>query len=191
MKGTLLLMILVLSLGVLGQAKDDLPLPDPGNVTLSLEEYNKLVELAGRPIKKPDVPPLPYAVKRAELKLHVANESVLGTVQFEGEIFKKGETKVPLIADMTILDARQEGKVLPLELEGGKHVAVLPGPSEFSVALDAGLPLSIEAGRASFSLPVPSAGSVRLTLVIPGDHTNVRISPGLITARNSDNGHTP
>jgi len=190
MKKHLLLMVLVLSLAALGQAKDDLPLPDPGNVTLSLEEYNKLVELAGKPVKKPDVPPLPYAVKRADLKLHVTNESVLGTVQFEGEIFKKGETKVPLIADMTILDARQEGKVLPLELEGGKHVAVLPGPSEFSVALDAGLPLSIEAGRASFSLPVPSAGSVRLTLVIPGDHTNVRINPGLITARNSDNGHT-
>src|SRR5260370_12791686 len=104
MKGTLLLMILVLSLGVLGQAKDDLPLPDPGNVTLSLEEYNKLVELAGKPVKNPDVTPLPYAVKRAEPTLHVANESVLGTVPFDGELFKQSETDVPLIADMTILD---------------------------------------------------------------------------------------
>ena len=59
---------------------------------------------------------------------------------------------------MAILDARQEGKGLPLQLENGTHMAVLAGPSEFTVSLDAGLPLSIEAGRASFSLPVPSVG---------------------------------
>jgi hypothetical protein len=58
------------------------------------------------------------------------------------------------------------------------------------VTLDAGLPLNIEAGRASFNLPVPSAGSVRLVLSLPGDHTNVRISPGLITSRASENGQT-
>ena len=190
MKSKLLLMILILSVTTMGMAKDELPLPDSGNVTLPLEEYNRLVDLAGRPLKKPDLPPLPYAVKRADLKLRVADEAVQGTIQLQGEVFKKGETKVPLVTDMTILDARQEGKALPLEQENGKHVAVLPGPAEFSVALDAGLPLSIEAGRASFSLPAPAAGSVRLTLVIPGDHTDVKINRGLITARNSVAGHT-
>jgi hypothetical protein len=50
--------------------------------------------------------------------------------------------------------------------------------------------LNIEAGRASFSLPAPSAGSVRFALIVPGDHTNVRVSPGLITARSSENGQT-
>jgi len=91
---------------------------------------------------------------------------------------------------MAVLDARQEGKGLPLELDNGTHTAVLTGPADFAVTLDAGLPLSIEAGRASFTLPVPSAGSVRLALAVPGDHTNVRISPGLITSRSSDNGQT-
>ncbi|HTC94539.1 MAG TPA: carboxypeptidase-like regulatory domain-containing protein [Terriglobales bacterium] len=190
MKSKLLLMILILSVSVMGRAKDEAPFPDPGNVTLSLEEYNRLVDVAGKPVKKPDLPPLPYAVKRGDLKLHVTDEAVQGTIQLQGEVFRKGETKVPLVTDMTILDARQEGKALPLEQENGKHVAVLPGPAEFSVALDAGLPLNIEAGRASFSLPAPAAGSVRLTLVIPGDHTDVKIDPGLITARNSEAGHT-
>ena len=82
----------------------------------------------------------------------------------QGETFNKGETKVALTSGMTILDARQEGKGLPLEQEGGTQTAILAGPAEFSVVLDAGLPLNIETGRASFSLPVPSAGSVRLTL---------------------------
>src|SRR5713226_9602820 len=166
------------------------PVPATGNVTLPLDEYNRLVELASKPIRKPDAPPVPYTVKRAELKFRVANESVQGTVQLQGEILHKGATKIPLTTGMAVLDARQEGKGLPLELENGTHTDVLTGPADFAVTLDAGLPLSIEAGRASFSLPVPSAGSVRLALVVPGDHTNVRISPGLITSRSSENGQT-
>ena len=46
-----------------------LPLPDPGNVTLTLDEYNRLVDLAAKPPKKPDVAPLPYSIKHADLKL--------------------------------------------------------------------------------------------------------------------------
>ena len=174
-------------------AEDDVappPVPASGNVTLPLDEYNRLVELASKPTRKPDTPPVPYTMKRADLKFRVANESVQGTVQLQGEILHKGATKIPLTTGMAILDARQEGKGLPLELENGTHTAVLTGPADFAVTLDAGLPLSIEAGRASFNLPVPSAGSVRLALVVPGDHTNVRISPGLITSRSSEKGQT-
>jgi len=166
------------------------PVPSSGNVTLPLDEYNRLLELANKPARKIETPPVPYTLKRADVKFHVANESVQGTVQLQGETLHKGMTKVPLTSGMAILDARQEGKSLPLELEGGTHTAVLPGPAEFAVTLDAGLPLSIEAGRASFTLPVPAAGSVRLMLSLPGDHTNVRISPGLITSRTSENGQT-
>ncbi len=174
-------------------AEDDVappPVPASGNVTLPLDEYNRLVELANKPARKLDTPPVPYTMKRADLKFRVANESVQGTVQLQGEILHKGATKIPLRTGMAILDARQEGKGLPLELENGTHTAVLTGPADFAVTLDAGLPLSIEAGRASFNLPVPSAGSVRLALVVPGDHTNVRISPGLITSRSSEKGQT-
>src|SRR5438445_4661367 len=166
------------------------PVPAPGNVTLPLDEYNRLLELASKPTRKPDTPPVPYTVKRADLKFTVANESVQGTLHLQGEILHKGATKIPLTSGMAILDARQEGKGLPLDLENGTHTAVITGPADFAVTLDAGLPLSIEAGRASFNLPVPSAGSVRLALVVPGDHTNVRISPGIITSRSSQNGQT-
>jgi len=166
------------------------PVPSSGNVTLSLDEYNRLLELASKPVRKVDTPPVPYTMKCAELKFRVANESVQGTVQLHGETLHKGVTKVPLTTGMAILDAHQEGKSLPLELESGTHAAVLPGPAEFAVTLDAGLPLSIEAGRASFNLPAPAAGSVRLTLTLPGDRTNVRLNPGLITSRSSENGQT-
>jgi hypothetical protein len=174
----------------LAEEKSTLPLPDSGNVTLTLDEYNRLVALAAKPPKRPDLAPLPYSIKHADVKLHIENDGVRGTLQIEGEVFRKGVSKVPLATGMTVLDAHQNGKGLPLLQENGTHMALLPGPGEFSVALDAGLPLRIEAGRASFTLPVPSAGSVQLDMVIPGDHTFANISPGIITSRRSENGHT-
>ena len=124
------------------------------------------------------------------MKLRVENDGVRGTVQLEGEVFRKGVSKVPLTSGMTVLDAHQNGKGVPLLQENGTHMALLAGPGDFSIALDTGLPLRVEAGRASFSLPAPAAGSVQLTLVIPGDHTFANLSSGLITSRKSENGHT-
>ena len=172
------------------QQKTVLPLPDSGNVTLPLDEYNRLVELAAKTPRKPDAPPLSYAIKRADLRLHVENDSALGSIQLEGELFKKGVLRVPLTSGITILDARQENKPLPLQQENGVQTAVLTGPSDFSITLNAGMPLRIEAGRATLNLPVPSAGSVQLTLVLPGENTFANISPGLITDRRSESGHT-
>ena len=190
MKRNILAFILAISVSAMAGENAALPLPSAGNVTLPIAEYNKLLDLVRNPARKPEAPPLAYSIQRADLKFHVTQGSVLGTVQLDGEVFNKGETKVPLTSGMTILDAHQQSKTLPLEQEGATSTAILPGPAEFSVTLDTGLQLGIEAGRASFVLPVPSAGSVQMTLVIPGEHTNIRISPGLITARASANGQT-
>ena len=137
--------------------KSTLPLPDSGNVTLTLDEYNRLMELAAKPPKKPDVAPLPYSIKHADVKLHVENDGVRGTVELEGEVFRKGVSKVPLTNGMTVLDAHQNGKGVPLLQENGTHMALLPGPGEFSVALDTGLPLQ-NRSRTRF---LQSAGSGR------------------------------
>jgi hypothetical protein len=165
------------------------PLPASGNVALPLDEYNRLVELAGKTVKKPDAPPAPFVLKSAVLKLQASNESVAGTIDLDGEVLAKVDTAVPLVSDMTIFDARRQGKDLPVEQAASTTQAVL-SPGEFSVALRAGLPLRIEAGRAAFSLPVPAAGAVQLTLAIPGDRAIVYLNPGLITSRTSSGGQT-
>lgn len=185
-----LMMVMLISLNMLAADKTNVPLPTSGNVTLTLSEYDRLTDLANKAAKTREKPPVAYTIKHVDLKLRVGDENVMGTVVEEGEVFSKGAAKVPLTSGLTILNARQQGKMLPLLQEGSVSTAVLPGQSEFAVTLDTGMPLAIEAGRASFTLPVPAAGSVRLSLVIPGDHTNVRINPGLITGRSSEKGQT-
>ena len=170
--------------------KSPLPLPDSGDVTLPLDEYNKLLELASRRVKKPDVAPQNFSIKCADLKFRVDGSSVVGSVQLEGEVFKKGVIKVPLVKGMTTFDAKQDGKGVPLQQENGTQIAILNGPADFVITLNAGLPLRIDAGRASFSLPAPASSSAQLTLVVPGEHTFVNISPGLITSRASAGGST-
>jgi hypothetical protein len=198
MKTHLRLVILAVILSVPARAQnssDRLPAPAPGNVSMPLDEYTKLVELAQRPARKSDAPPLPYAIKSAEMNLQVEGEFVSGTVLIEGEIFGRGvrpnqATKVPLITGMTVLDAQEGGRDLPLQQSDGTHFAILTGPAEFSVTLKIGKPLTIEPGRAAFLLPVPAAGSTHATLTVPGDQTQVNLDRGLITRRSSGNGRT-
>lgn len=77
------------------QEKSLLPQPSPGNVTLTLDEFNRLNELANKPPKKADAPPLPYSLKNAELKLTAGANSISGTMQVRGEVLKKGVIAVP------------------------------------------------------------------------------------------------
>jgi hypothetical protein len=189
MKSALFMTLLLASIVVSAEEKT-LPTPGSGNVTLTLAEFDKLTELASKPPKKADVPPLAYSLKHAAFKLKAGDESVLGTIQFDGEILKKGTIKVPLTSGVTIFDARREGKGVPLQLADGVQTAVISGPADFSIQLDSGLPLRVDAGRASVSFNVPSAGSVTLALTVPGEHTMVSVNPGLITSRSSDTGRT-
>lgn len=166
------------------------PLPASGSVSMTLEEYNRLADLAAKTPTRVAAPPVASIVKKADINLRVDGEAVSGSLLLEGEVFSKGYRKVPLVSGMVILDAQQKGKELPIEQVNGQHTALLPGPGEFAVTLETGLPLIIEPGRASFNLPVPTAGAVRLTLSVPGDHTQVNLTPGLITSRTSANDRT-
>src|SRR3954453_7486045 len=98
MKTRFLFMILFCLSGLFcfAEEKSSLPLPDPGNVTLTLEEYNRLVQLASKTPKHPEIAPLPYSLKHADVKLQVVNDTVRGTVDLQGEVFRKGISKVPL-----------------------------------------------------------------------------------------------
>src|SRR5215204_1364418 len=191
------ILILLMTIVAAGQHRNttlDAPLPasgGPGTVTLSLSEYNRLVELATRKGTTPDGVPLPFVLSRAVFKLRVENQTLVGTVDIDGALLEKGSIKTPLTTGLTILEAKQSGNPLPLLQEGSSHAAILSGPGPFSVSLGVASPVTIEAGRASLTLPVPLASSVLLSLDLPGNHANVRVEPGLATSRTTtSDGHT-
>ncbi|HEX6716382.1 MAG TPA: carboxypeptidase-like regulatory domain-containing protein [Pyrinomonadaceae bacterium] len=191
-----LILILLMTIVAASQTRNttlDAPLPPPstaGTVTLSLSEYNRLVELASRKVKTPDQVPLPYVLSHAMFKLRVENQTLVGTVDIDGSLLEKGSVKTPLTTGLTVLEAKQAGNPLPLLQEGPHHAAILNGPGPFAVSLGVAAPLTIEAGRASFTLPVPLASSTILSLELPGNHANVRVEPGLVTRRDTANGQT-
>jgi hypothetical protein len=161
-----------------------------GTVTLTRVDYDRLLDLGSRPAAATDQAPLPAALTKADLRVRVEGTVARATIQVEGEVFRSGTMKVPLIKGATLLDARMANRPLPLAAEGDTHFAMLPGPAAFSATLETGTPLVMTPGRGSFTIAVPPAGSATATIDIPGDQMDVRLSRGLILRRSSASGRT-
>ena len=145
MKASLILIfILFLTVTTFGQHRNssiDTPLPAPGStgtVTLSLAEYDRLVELASHKPKPADAAPLPFVLSRAAFKLKLVNQTLVGTVEIDGSLLEDGNVKAPLTTGLMILEAKQTSNPsLPLLLEGPAHAAILNGPGPFGVFVNA------------------------------------------------------
>ena len=161
-----------------------------GTVTLSRTDYDRLLDLASRQPRPPDAAPLPAALTRADISARVDAGAVRATMTVNGEVFQTGSVKVPLISNATLLDARSTDRPLPLVAEGNAHVAVVTGPASFSATLEWGTSITASPGRGSFVLPVPPAGSVRATFDVPGEQSDLRVTPGLVLQRTSAGGRT-
>jgi hypothetical protein len=161
-----------------------------GTVTLSRIEYDRMLDLASRRPRPPDVAPMPAALTRADVRVRVAGGTARATMTVDGEVFQAGTVKVPLIANATLLDARTGDRPLPLVADGNAHVAVVAGPATFSATLEWGTAVTTAPGRGSFVLPVPAAGSATATFDVPGEQSDLRVSPGLVLRRTSANGRT-
>ena len=161
-----------------------------GTVTLSRTDYDWLLDLASRQPRPPDAAPLPAALTRADIRARVDAGAVRATMTVNGEVFQTGSVKVPLISNATLLDARSTDRPLPLVAEGNAHVAVVTGPAAFSAILEWGTSITSSPGRGSFVLPVPPAGSVTATFDVPGEQSDLRVTPGLVLRRTSAGGRT-
>ena len=167
-----------------------LPQGPAGTVTLPVADYDRLLDRAAQPAAAIDTPPVAAIVSRGFLKARVDNGLVRGTLQLDGEVFQRGAAKVPLVGATTLLDARAGGATLPLLNEGDRYWAIFTGPAPFSATLDWAAALSAVPGRASLTLPQPAAGSVSATIDLPGDPAEIRVEPGLMTGRTTQNGRT-
>jgi hypothetical protein len=166
------------------------PVGTPGTVTLSRTEYDRLLDLASTKPPRTDVAPVAAALTRADIHVRVDTAAARATMRVDGEAFRPGVSKVILIKNATLLDARMDNRALPIVVENGAHIALVSGPSTFAATLETGSPLVFAPGRASFTLPVPDAGSATATIDVPGEQADVRITGGLILRRASANGRT-
>src|SRR5215471_15496780 len=123
-----------------------IPTTGTGSVTLTLAEYNRLLELAARRPKTPETAPLPFVLSHAKFQLRIENESVVGKLDIDGEVLQKGPAKIPLVAGLTVLDGKQPQGVLPLLQDGSTITTVANGPGPFAVSLDVASALTVEAG---------------------------------------------
>jgi hypothetical protein len=170
-------------------AAQGVPPAGPGTVTMSRAEYDRLLDLSSRKPAAVEVTP-PAALTRADIRVRVTGASARSTMRVDGEVFRAGVAKVPLIKAATLLEARMDNRPLPVVAEANGHVALVQGPGMFSATLEVGTPLTFSPGRGTFVLPVPLAASVTATIDVPGDQTDVHLSAGLILRRSSANGRT-
>jgi hypothetical protein len=166
------------------------PAGPSGSVTLTRIEYDRLLDLAARRPPTVDVLPTAGALTRADIRVRVDDGVARATMRVDGEVFRSGTAKVPLIKDATLLDAGVDNRALPIVTEGGTHIALVSGPATFSATLEAGSSVVLTPGRASFVLPVPHAGSATASIDVPGEQADVRVGGGLIVRRASGNGRT-
>ncbi|MET0213168.1 MAG: carboxypeptidase-like regulatory domain-containing protein [Vicinamibacterales bacterium] len=166
------------------------PNETPRAVTLSLTEYNRLIDLAARPPQGALVAPVAAVLASANLRVRVERDTARGVFTVAGDALRPGVSRVSLFAGATLIDANSGGRPLPLIADGNAHTALIPGPGPFSLSLEWGAPLQFKPGRASFVLPVPQAGTARATFDLPGDQADVHLSSGLITSKSILDGRT-
>jgi hypothetical protein len=162
----------------------------PRAVTLTLAEYNRLIDLAARPSPAQAIAPVAAVLASSELRVRVDRDTARGVFTVNGDALRSGVSRVNLLSGATLIDASAGGRPLPLVAEGAAHTALIPGPGPFSLTLEWGAPLTFRPGRAAFVLPVPQSGTARATFDLPGDQADVRLSSGLVTRRTAVDGRT-
>ena len=182
----------------------------PNTVTISLAEYNRLVDRAANPAVPVPVPPTGAFVSQADLALRVDGELLRGTITLQGEVLRDGPTAVPLLSGGTLIRARllQElrasagsgpgsgagsapGSGQGAAAGAGTGVPILQQNAEMLIDACRGNALQIEwagaiatePGRASAQLPQLGAGTIRATIDAPGEGSDLTIDRALVTRR--------
>lgn len=174
----------------IAQVRLPAPVETSRSVTMTLAEYNRLLDQAAKvPVATPSSP-VAAVVSSADLRITVDRESAHGVFTLTGQVLQSGIHKVPMVTGATIIDATAGGRPVPLIAEGDALQALITGPAPFALNLEWGGPLLFRPGRASFAMPVPQAGAARVSIDLPGEQADVHLSSGLITRRSVANGRT-
>ena len=187
---SMMALVSLLSTGPAAYGQAPAPTGYPGTVTLSRGDYDRLLDLAANRPAGPSTAPAAAALARADIRVRAGASTARATMRVDGEVFRAGVAKVPLIKDATLLDARLDTRPLPVMAEANTLVAFVNGPGAFVATLEAGSPITFAPGRASFVLPVPAAGSATAAIDVPGEQADVHVANGIVLRRASAAGRT-
>src|SRR6478735_211896 len=85
------------------------PTETPRGVTLTLAEYNRLIDLSSR-TPQPPAPPMPAVLAAADLTVRVDNDTARGAFSVRGETFRNGVDRVHLLSGSTLIAATTPGR---------------------------------------------------------------------------------
>src|SRR5262249_33605178 len=115
-------------LSVAAPAAQTIPAGAPGTVPLTRAHHDRPLDLASPPPRGADPAPVAAALTRADIRATVNGTAVRASMRVDGEAFRPGVSKVLLLTNATLLDARGDGSPLPVLAEGAAHVALVAGP---------------------------------------------------------------
>src|SRR5215831_20965138 len=73
------------------------PVDTPRTVTLTVTEYNRLIDLAARPPQPQTAAPVAAVVSSADLRIRVDRETARGVFAVAGDVLRPGVAKVALL----------------------------------------------------------------------------------------------
>ena len=174
-----ILLILLTSLASASSAQETLAQQTAGQVELSLEVYNRLVEGARDPSVAPRPAPAGFALGRAQVDVTAAGEQAAEVrVSLKIQVLEDDWILVPVLAAGTAVEsaAVDGGEVQLLTTPAG-----LAWTTRKAGSYDMALVYRVDATRSpagsSLAVPVPAAAAITLNATLPGTGLDVAVIP--------------
>jgi hypothetical protein len=157
----------------------------PGWVILPLDEYKALRTLAYPPPPEPEPPPVEAALTGVEYDLRVDAELASGTARLSIDVLKEGWATIPLPSGLLIRAARPDGQVMlrsagPAGKAGTEATVLLSRVGRTDLVLDIDVPVTSQAGNEWLTLPSANAAMSRLSVSLPRQGVDVRLSGAIL-----------
>jgi hypothetical protein len=148
-----------------------------GNVVMTREEFNKLVDQMKPPPASDATPPFDLLITKAMYSGEMKANSTDFTAIFNVHVLKKDAyVKVPILPRHVALeDMKVDGKPALVVVENGYHSIVLPKAGEYEVTASYSLKSSLDKGPHKIDLAIQKTPITLLTLEIPIEDIDVEI----------------
>jgi len=148
-----------------------------GNVTLTHQEFQKLVDAMKAPVNSGHKPPFAYLITKAaytgQLKRNNAEFQAQLTIRVLG---KDSFHKVPVLPQhLALRDLQVNNKQALVVTEGGYHTVVLSGDGEFNISANFSIKCSLDRGPQKIDLPIQRTPITLFDLTIPLEEIDVEI----------------